>query len=98
MIEAAQKHMHEVPEVIEGLLKSYLDPVHMVSVEVREEIDPDGDQVLHVIVVYETNDIELDPSRISGFLRRLRPVLSEGGENRFPVMSFIAQEDYAGAA
>ena len=62
---------------------------------VEEESDPDGDPVLHVIVVYEMDDRELDPAGLSGRLRLLRPALSEHGEDRFPVMSFVAQEDYA---
>ena len=70
----------------------------MVSVHVKEEYDADGDPVLHVIVVYEPDDEGLDPATLSGLVRHLRPALSERGEYRFPVMSFVAAEEYAATA
>ena len=65
---------------------------------VEEDQDLDGDLVLHVTVVLKTGRNELDPSRLSGLLRHLRPALSKGGEGRFPVMSFVAAEDCAEVA
>ena len=38
----------------------------MVSLDVREERDSDGDPVLHVIVVYEADKVKLDASKLSG--------------------------------
>lgn len=98
MAGARQGRSVQVPDIIERQLRDQLEAVRIISVKVEEENDPDGDPVLHVIVVYETKDRELDPSRMSGLLRLLRPALSEHGEDRFPVMSFIAQEDYAATA
>ena len=98
MVDTDQKPTDQVRKAIRDTLESLLDQVHMVSVDVEEECDPDGDPVLHVIVVYESDDRELDASKLSGLLRHLRLALSERGEDRFPVMSFIAAEECAGAA
>ena len=98
MAGARQRRDVQVPDIIKKQLRDQLGAVRIISVNVEEENDPDGDPVLHVIVVYETEDRELDPSRLSGLLRHLRPALSEHGEDRFPVMSFIDREDYAATA
>ena len=98
MTDTGQKRRSQVRAIIERHLKSQLDLTHMVSLDVREERDSDGDPVLHVIVVYEADKVKLDASKLSGFVRRLRPALFEAGEDRFPVMSYISREDYAAIA
>lgn len=98
MSDAKRESSSNVSDKISELLKSRLGRVHVVSVEVREEYDPDGDPVLHIVVLYETDDTEFDASKLSGLLRHLRPELFKDGESRFPVISFISQEDYAATA
>lgn len=98
MADAERKATDLVREVVSDTLKSRLDRVRAVAVEVVEEYDGDGDPVLHVTVVYESGESELDGAELSGLVRHLRPALSERGEYRFPVMSFVAAEERAATA
>ena len=98
MAETQGTAIGQVPEIVKALLERQLDRVRMVSVDVEEDYDADGDPVLHVTVVYESAASELDGATLSGLVRHLRPALSERGEYRFPVMSFVAAEERAATA
>lgn len=87
----------EARRIIRKTLEDELFGMDIVSVAVTEDQDVDGEPILHVTVVHDTDREELDPSLLSGVLRHLRPALSEHGERRFPVMSFVAAEDRAEA-
>ena len=98
MIGTEEAAKGQVPEIVRALLEKQLDRVRMVSVDVEEDYDADGDPVLHVTVVYEPDESELDGTTLSGLVRHLRPALSACGEDRFPVMSFIAAGEHAATA
>lgn len=87
----------EARRIIRKTLEEQFFGMEIVSVAVTEDQDGDGEPVLHVTVVHDTDPEELDPSLLSGIVRHLRPALSEHGERRFPVMSFVAAEDRAEA-
>ena len=84
-------------KIIRKTLEDQFFGMEIVSVAVTEDQDGDGEPVLHVTVVHDTDREELDPALLSGVLRHLRPALSEHGERRFPVMSFVAAEDHTEA-
>ena len=99
-MDAAEQQCLSVAEarrIIRKTLEDQFRGMEIVSVAVTEDQDGDGEPVLHVTVVHNTDREELDPSLLSGVLRHLRPALSEHGERRFPVMSFVAAEDRADA-
>ena len=98
MGDSGQKLLAEVRKIISDTVKAQLGREHVDSVMVKEDQDLDGDLVLRVTVVLKGDRNELDPSRLSGLLRHLRPALSKGGEGRFPVMSFVGVEDCAEVA
>ena len=87
----------EVRKIVRKTLEDQFCGMEIVSVAVTEDRDSDGEAVLHVTVVHDTNREELDPFLLSGVLRHLRPALSEHGERRFPVVSFVEAEDRAEA-
>ena len=93
MGDSGQKFLAQVRKIIGDIVKAQLGREHVVSVTVEEDHDFDGDLVLRVTVVHKGDRNELDPSKLSGLLRHLRPALSKGGEGRFPVMSFVAAEE-----
>ena len=84
-------------KIVRKTLEDQFRGMEIVSVVVTEDHDGDGEAVLHVTVVHDTNREDLDPFQLSGVLRHLRPALSEHGERRFPVVSFVAAEDRAEA-
>lgn len=84
--------------IVRQVLAEQFADLHLVAVEIEEGYDAGGDPVLDVVVVYEPGDGELDISTVLGFVRHLRPALSEVGEERFPVMSYIPVDEHAATA
>ncbi len=83
----------QIHGTIESVLQGRLGQVRLDSVDVDEDYDHDGDAILNVTVVYEPDGGELDAARIPELLVLLRRALSERGEFRFPVTSFITRKD-----
>ena len=88
----------EVAKIVSSLFHERFRNVEIISVDVNEETDADGDEILRVKVVFSADGGRLDSSLTSGFLRYLRPKLSELGIEQFPVMSFISVQDSGSAA
>ena len=84
--------------VVRAVLTQQFPGLSLVSVEIEEGHDAGGEPVLDIMVVYEPGGRELDVSRVVGLVRHLRPELSQIGEDRFPVMSYIPADEYAETA
>ena len=67
------------------------------AVAVHGGFDSDGDPVLMVRIVVDTERGHLDPKALSSFIRHLRPKLDEVGEGRFPITSFVSKKEAAEA-
>ncbi len=98
MVDAERSATDRVAGVVREVLMEQFDGLHLVSVEVEEGYDADGDSVLDVLVIYEPEGGELDVSKVVAFVRHLRPALSEIGEERFPMMSYVPADEYAESA
>lgn len=98
MVNTENKRQDQTLNAIETVLMRQFDRLGLVSVDAKGAFDHDGDPILRVIVVYEADKTSLEPSRLSGLVRHLRPALAEHGEDRFPVVSFIDAEESAEAA
>jgi hypothetical protein len=82
-----------IRDIIRTLLESRFDDVEIVSVNVRPDLDTDGDPVLFITIVFDGKKKQLDPRKTSGLVRRLLPKMKEAGEEGFPVFSFIAKSE-----
>ena len=98
MVDTERGATKGVAGVVRKILMEQFDDLHLVSVEVGEGYDAGGDPVLDILVVYEPGDRELDISKVVSFVRHLRPALSEIGEERFPMMSYVPADEYAESA
>ena len=87
-----------VEKLIIDLVRERFKDAEINSVEVDEDVDFDGDEILRVKVVFTAADNRLDSGLTSSFLRYLRPKLSEIGVRQFPVMSFVSHNDSGGVA
>ena len=91
-----------IEALVVGMVQERLGDTKVVSVRIEEETTLQDEAVLHVYVVYEPHRKKLDATKLSGLLRSLRPALQDIGEVRFPVLSFISNNDtqgtFAGAA
>ena len=98
MVDTERSATDRAAGVVREVLMEQFDGLHPVSVEVAEGYDPDGDPVLDIVVVYEPGGRKLDVSKVVAFVRHLRPALSEIGEERFPMMSYVPADEYAESA
>ena len=98
MVEREENSLAGVARVVGAVLRQQFPGLQLVSVEVGEGHDAGGDPVLDVAVVYEPDGRELDVARVVAFVRHLRPELSQIGEDRFPVVSYIPADEYAETA
>lgn len=86
----------DIRKLIERIVREMFDDARILSVDVAEDVDSDGDPILRVRVVFETESGKLDASKTSGIIRHLRPRLSEAGVAGFPLMYFISKKDAEG--
>ncbi len=80
-------------------MKQQLKPTCIRSVHVEVNEDTFEGPVLHVTAVYARSGREPDPTKLLGLVSHLRPELAERGEERFPLLSFVADDEaehYAG--
>lgn len=98
MVEREGNSLAGVARVVGAVLRQQFPDLQLVSVEVEEGHDAGGEPVLDVAVVYEPDDRGLDVGRVVAFVRHLRPELSQIGEDRFPVVSYIPADEYAETA
>ena len=61
---------------------------------VKREIDHDGDEYVHVYIVFDGDQNELDPSWTVGLNGRLWPHLVEMGFDNPPSKSFIEKSEW----
>lgn len=63
-------------------------------IEVEEKLDQDGDQYLHIRIVFDGDQKHLDPEWTSGLVGRIRPELIKLGVANLPSKSFIAKSEW----
>lgn len=98
MVDTERSSTDRAAEVVREVLMEQFDGLQLVSVEVTEGYDAGDDPVLDIVVVYEPDGRKLDVSKVVAFVRHLRPALSEIGEERFPMMSYVPADEYAESA
>ena len=79
--------------VIQSVLKERFRDVEIVSVDIDDDFDEDGDSLLMITVVFNSATETLDPGETSSLTRRLLPKLAEIGEKAFPIVSFVAESE-----
>jgi hypothetical protein len=82
----------ELKQLFQDIISRRLPSVEIIDIKVKRDVDTDGDEVLDVTVIFEA-PADLDPQRVVGLVRHLRPYLQERGERAFPVMSFVSQKE-----
>ena len=98
MVDAENERRDRTFKATESVLMRQFARLDLVSLDVKGGFDHDGDPILHVTVIYDAENTELEASSLSGLVRHLRRALAEHGEDRFPVVSFIDAEESAEAA
>ena len=90
--------MKDIDKILKPYVEKQLAPATIVDLCSEEAEDVDGDPILEIDVVYEAKNNLLDPEKVLGLARSLRKPLSELDTNRFPVFTFISNEEYIATA
>ena len=80
--------------VRELLLQRFGGTFDFDPIIVEREFDHDGDEYVHVYIVFDGNQDELDPSWTSSLIGRLWPHLVEMGFSSPPSKSFIEKSEW----
>lgn len=81
--------------VVRDLAKGY-DGVNLVfdPIEVKHEIDWEGDEVLLIDVVFKGDQDLLDAHWSNGMVLRISPDLEKAGVTAFPMIQFIERSEW----
>ena len=82
----------DVKDILEQVIGENFPGVDIVSINAERAVGSVGDDVLEVTVVFRAAS-DLDAAQVAGLVRHLRPRLMEGGEDMFPIMSFISEKE-----
>lgn len=80
-------------EVVERVVKERFSDAVINSVEIKMDVDSDGDPVLLVTVVFDANNELLNKNRMVGLVRHLRSELGNVNFDGFPLVSFISRKE-----
>lgn len=82
-------------ELVGTVVRRQFSDAVIHGVAVKPGVDHDGDAILRVTVVVAPGIKMLDPDKMLGLVRHLRPELAEAGIEDFPIVNYVAQADAA---
>ena len=80
--------------VSEMLVQRFGDEFAFDPIIVEPEIDRDGEEYLHITIVFDGDQKHLDPEWTAGLLGRIFPKLIELGIDEFPSKSFVEKSEW----
>lgn len=86
-------YVKDLDRIVRDEFRKRFPDAKLVSLELEEDSDYEGDPIIRVRITFEAESDRLDPNKTSGFLRHLLPALLKGGEAAFPIVSYIAKND-----
>ena len=87
------KKFLQVADIIKKTIQCDFKGVTIIDVQVHNELDSDGNDMLRIEVIFEGTPKDIDARLLAGAVRHLRPQLSKVGETAFPLFSFIAKNE-----
>jgi hypothetical protein len=81
--------------IVAKKLSSDFESIKILKVNVAQEKDRDGEEILRIEVVFEGKLKDVDGKQLAGAARRLRPALVEELDaDLYPLLSFVSKVDY----
>ena len=85
----------EVADIVrQNLEEKFGDTLVFDPIEVRPEIDHDGDEYLHIYTVYDGDRKVLEPAWTLGFTGLIWQKLTELGVESVPTLSFVEKSEW----
>ena len=88
------QHIELIKKAVKETLAGHFDSIRILKIDVKKDVDADGDDLLRIDVIFEGSPKDLDAAKLSGTARLLRPKLSQIHESALPLLSFISKADY----
>tara|TARA_R110002124_G_scaffold66769_4_gene181556 strand:+ start:3043 stop:3327 length:285 start_codon:yes stop_codon:yes gene_type:complete len=88
----------KIIDTVVAVIKHELGEVELLTVNIADGCDHDGEAILRVEIVFEAQGKRLDADRVVGLARHLRDPLAKLNETRFPVFTFKSGAEYYGEA
>lgn len=82
-------------EKLKAIVGNELKPATIVRLKSEKSEDYDGDPIMRIRVVYETDNNRLDPNKTLGLSRILCNELGKIFAKRYPVFYFLTEEEDA---
>jgi len=80
-------------ELVGKIVKRQFSEAAIHSVNVKSDVDSDGDAVLRITIVFETSGKTLDRNKMVGLVRHIRSELTNMESDSFPLVSFISKKE-----
>jgi hypothetical protein len=87
------RNLSLIKRIVTQTLRREFDRVRILDVEIHEDVDFDGEDVLRINVIFAGTPKDLNAKKLSGAVRHLRPKLDKIHESAFPLLSFISKAD-----
>ena len=87
------RDVQQIATIIRSTLALEFRFFDIKEIQVKEDVDEYGDDILWVDVIYEGAYGNIDISALGGAVGLVRPGLLQIGEEAFPVFSYIAAAD-----
>lgn len=83
----------KLEQVVKTLLAERFSGTSIHKVAIKSDTDSDGDKVLRITVVLESDTSTLNREALAGFVRHLRPKLEDIHAEEFPLVSFVSKAE-----
>lgn len=80
-------------DIISGIVKERFADSTIDSIAVEADVDSDGEPILRVTVVFDSEIAKLEPSRLTGLVRHVKPRIMERKDGAFPIFRFMSKRD-----
>lgn len=88
-----QSDLKEIESLLLKKLSIHFEGVKIIKVNIQDDLDSDGDDILRIQIVFHGTPKDLNPSILNQSIRKIRGFLSEKDIFAFPMMSFISERD-----
>ncbi|MDP9412753.1 MAG: hypothetical protein M3Q08_01395 [Pseudomonadota bacterium] len=80
-------------EIVSKIVRERFVDAKIDSIKVEADQDSDGDPILRITVVFDSEIADLESRKLVGLARHMRPKLQERKEAGFPIFRFLSKRD-----
>jgi hypothetical protein len=85
--------VNKIRDLLWPIVERELGGPRIVALNIRPELDRDGDPVLFITVVFDDRKKDIRPKSIAGMVRKVRPTMLKAGETSFPVFTYVGRSE-----